>query len=217
MRSATKIIATTVSCILPVLLPMSANAASIWASKPEPKFPEAALRKGIEGYVIVRVYIQTDGTVTRATISKSSGDATLDDTARTAVLKWRMKPSAIKPEYGTSGYPVRFDFREETAVAFRYRDRSGGFTNFKDARMWKYVSLPEYPIHERGVRAHGTTMVGLVIGPGGEVVSAQVLKTSGYPNLDKAALAAVRLWRAKPEYAGRRVAVPVDFTIGGLR
>jgi TonB family protein len=187
---------------------------SVWASAPKPSFPKAALSKGSEGYVIVRAYIDASGVVTRAAISKKSGDPLLDDTARTAVLKWRMKPSAIKPEYATSGYTVRFDFREETPVAFRYRDRYGGFSTYEGAQMWKHVSLPEYPIHERGLRAEGTTMVGVVIGPGGEVVSSQVVRTSGYPNLDKAALAAVQHWRAHAQYAGRRFAVPVLFTIG---
>ena len=83
--------------------------------------------------------------------------------------------------------------------------------------MWKHVSIPEYPIHERGIKAEGTTMVGATIGPGGEVVSVELVKTSGYPNLDKAALAAVHLWRAHEQYSGRRVVVPVRFTPQAIR
>ena len=195
-----------------VLMASSAQGeTSVWASAPKPVFPQVALSKGSEGYVIVRAYVDSSGIVTRATISKKSGDSLLDDTARTAVLKWRMKPAAIKPEYRTSGYPVRFDFRQETPVAFKYRDRAGYFSTYEGARMWKYASLPEYPIHERGVKARGTTMVGITIGPSGEVVNAQVVKTSGYPNLDKSALTAIQHWRARQEYAGRRMVVPVHF------
>jgi len=197
-----------------MVLPSPARAsASVWSSAPKPKFPEAALRKGAEGYVIVRAYVDTAGAVSRATVAKSSGDSTLDDAARTAVLKWRMRADAIKPEYRAKGYQIRFDFKEESAVALKYRDRSVLFSDYKAAAMWKYISAPEYPIHERGIRAEGTTMVGVTIGTQGEVVAAEVIKTSGYPNLDKAALAAVRVWRAKDQYAGRRMAVPVRFTV----
>lgn len=193
------------------------GATSVWASAPKPNFPEAALKKGSEGYVMVRGHVDATGAVTRVVISKSSGESTLDEAARRAVLKWKMKTEAIKPEYRANGYQVRFDFRQEGPVALKYRNRSGYFSSYKDAQIWKYVALPEYPIHEMGIRASGTTMVAITIGPGGEVVNAEVVKTSGYPNLDKSALAAVRLWRAHEQYAGRRLVVPVHFTPGAVR
>src|SRR5436190_17333303 len=107
-----------------------------------------------------------------------------------------MKRDNIKPEYATNGYQVRFDFKPETLVAARYRDRAGYFSTYKSAEMWRYVTIPEYPIHELGERAKGTNKIGVTIGAGGEVTSAEVVETSGYPYLDKAAVAAVRLWRA---------------------
>jgi TonB family protein len=190
---------------------------SVWISAPKPKFPEAALRKGTERYVVVRARIASDGSIAAAAIARSSGDTTLDEAARNAVLNWKMNPAAIKPEYRSSGYNVRFDFRQEAPIAVKYRDRAAYFSTYRSAQMWKHVSIPEYPIHERGVKAAGTTMVGVTIGAGGEVVSVELVKTSGYPNLDKAALAAVRLWRAHDQYSGRRVVVPVQFTPQALR
>jgi outer membrane biosynthesis protein TonB len=41
--------------------------------------------------------------------------------------------------------------------------------------------------------------------------------TSGYPNLDKAAVAAVRLWRAHEQYVGKRFVVPIEFDPRALR
>ena len=79
------------------------TAASVWISSPKPKFPAAALSKGTEGYVILRTQVGQDGRVTQATITRSSGDPILDDAARIAVLKWKMNPAAIKPEYRTKG------------------------------------------------------------------------------------------------------------------
>src|SRR2546423_3901785 len=154
--------------VLAVASPARA-ASSVWASAPKPDFPKAELSKGTEGYVVVSAYINATGAVTRVTIAKSSGHPVLDEAARTAVSKWRMKPDNIKPEYATNGYQVRFDFKPETLVAARYRDRSGYFSTYKSAEMWKYVTIPEYPIHEAGMRAKGTTKVGVIIGPVGEV------------------------------------------------
>lgn len=186
---------------------------SIWASAPKPRFPEAALRKGSEGYVIVRTYIAQNGAVIRATISRSSGDAILDEAARTALLKWRMNPAVIKPEYLTKGYEQRIDFRQEAPIAARYRDRAGYFSSFESAKIWIYAPFPEYPAHERLLKSQGVTHVRIAIGPDGQVSSAEVVKSSGFPNLDKAALDAVRQWRARREYAGKHGVMPVIFTL----
>jgi TonB family protein len=191
----------------------SQTMASIWASAPKPKFPEAALRKGTEGYVIVRAYIAKDGAVTRATISRGSGDATLDEAARNAVLKWKMNPIAVKPEFLAKGYDQRIDFRQEAAIAARYRDRVGYFGSFESAKIWIYAPFPEYPAHERLMKSQGVTHVRIMIGPDGAVSSAEIVRSSGYPNLDKAALDAVRKWRARREYAGKHGVMPVIFTL----
>jgi TonB family protein len=201
-----------------VLLATSPQArASIWASMPKPKFPEAALRKGTEGYVMVRAYVAKDGTVTRTTISRSSGDATLDEAARTAVLKWKMNPAAIKAVYLTKGYDQRIDFRQEAPIAARYRDRAGWFSSFPSAKIWIYAPFPEYPFHERLLKAEGVAMVRIEIGPDGAVSSAEIIRSSGYPNLDKAAIAAVRTWRAHREYAGKHGVIPIHFTMQPIR
>jgi TonB family protein len=192
-------------------------AATIWASQPKPKFPEAALRKGSEGYVIVRTYIAHDGAVTRATISRSSGELTLDEAAKTALLKWRMNPAAIKPEYLTKGYEQRIDFRQEAPIAARYRDRAGYFGSFRSAKIWTYAPFPEYPAHERLVKAEGVVMVRIEIGADGAVSSAEIVGSSGYPNLDKSAVAAVRTWHTHREYAGKHGVLPVIFTLHSIR
>lgn len=197
--------------------PVWAAAPSVWSSAPKPKFPAAALSKGSEGYVVVRTIIGEDGRVVRVTIAKSSGDKTLDDAARAAVLKWKMSRAAIKPEYLTKGYDLRIDFRQETPVAARYRDRRAYFSDFQSAKIWTYAPFPEYPFHERLVKAEGVAMVRIEIGADGRAASVEIARSSGNANLDKAALASLRLWRAHKEYAGHRFVIPIRFTLGRLR
>jgi TonB family protein len=55
------------------------------------------------------------------------------------------------------------------------------------------------------------------LGPQAQVASATLARSSGYPNLDKAAVAAVGKWRAHQRYAGQRYVVPVIFTLHGYR
>ena len=204
-----------------VLLVLAASpvqaAASVWLSAPKPKFPAAALSIGSEGYVIVRTYIGQDGSVIRATLSKSSGDSTLDDAARTALLKWKMKPAVIKPEYLTKGYEQRIDFQQEAPTAARYRDRRAYFGSFRSAKIWTFAPFPEYPSHERLMRTEGVAKIRIEIGADGRAATVSIVKSSGNANLDNAAVSAVRLWRAHKEYGGKCFVLPFSFTMGRTR
>jgi TonB family protein len=102
-------------------------------------------------------------------------------------------------------------------VAARYRDRVAYFGSFRSAQIWTYAPAPEYPAHERLVKAEGVAMVRIEIGADGAVSSAELVRSSGYPNLDKAAVSAVRKWRTHREYAGKHGVIPVIFTMQRIR
>ena len=53
-----------------------------------PDYPEAALREGIEGTVLLQVTFDTEGNATEALVQGSSGNALLDQAAIEAVLTW---------------------------------------------------------------------------------------------------------------------------------
>jgi TonB family protein len=192
-------------------------ASSIWKSAPPPKFPAASLKRGAEGYVVIRAYVGPDGAVMRTTISKSSGDSTLDEAARTAVLTWRMKEAVIKPEYQTKGYALRIDFEQEAPAIVQYRDRTEVFANFESTKIWMSAPAPEYPYEARRGRIEGVTYLKVLIGPDGRPAKIDLVKGSGSVHLDSAAIAAVRWWRAHKRYAGKERLVPVTFTLHRLR
>jgi TonB family protein len=200
-------------------LPLSAlqAASSIWKSAPPPKFPAASLKRGTEGYVVVRAYVVPGGGVMRATISKSSGDSTLDEAARTAVLKWQMKEAVIKPAYETKGYEQRIDFKQEAPAIVQYRDRTEVFGSFESTKIWMSAPAPEYPYEARRGRIEGVTYLKVLIGPDGRPAKLDLVKGSGSVHLDSAAIAAVRFWRAHKQYAGTVRLVPVTFTLHRLR
>jgi protein TonB len=68
----------------------------------QPVYPPAALRAGITGTVIVQVTYDANGTVTDASVYKSSRNRDLDRSAVTAVRKWKINPN-IKNGQATGG------------------------------------------------------------------------------------------------------------------
>ena len=79
-------------------------------SNPNPVYPPDAVRRKLEGVVMLRVTIAASGRVTTVTIAKSSGHGQLDDAARVAVQKWKFAPASRdgQPVEWTARLPVRF-------------------------------------------------------------------------------------------------------------
>ncbi|HJW38727.1 MAG TPA: energy transducer TonB [Candidatus Udaeobacter sp.] len=195
-----------------------ASRASDWRSAPKPDFPSEALKTGSEGSVRLRIVLAKDGSVTQATISKSSEDRALDELARKAVLEWKMKPDALKLTDLTSGREIVMDFRQEAPIAVVHPDRVAAFaTNggiisaTKTSQIWMFAPFPSYPLAARARQEQGTVLIRLTIGKNGEPESMQIARSSGYPLLDQSAIGAVRLWRAHKEYVGLKLNLPINF------
>ena len=62
-------------------------------SQKRPRYPSIALRAGHQGTTTLRLVIGSNGRVTSATISKSSGHSSLDKAALSVVRSWRFKPA----------------------------------------------------------------------------------------------------------------------------
>jgi protein TonB len=83
------------------------------ASNRPPSYPESARRRGIQGHVLLRVSVSADGAPVSVSVAQSSGAASLDDAAVTAVRQWRFVPASqgSRPIPGTAEVPI--DFRLE--------------------------------------------------------------------------------------------------------
>ncbi len=65
-----------------------------YATAPPPPYPSAAARSGLQGQVLLKILVGTDGKPLEVEISKGSGHRILDETAKRFVLKhWRFKPA----------------------------------------------------------------------------------------------------------------------------
>lgn len=78
----------------PPLLPVTPPETSAgYADNPLPQYPAISRRLGEEGRLQVRVCVRVDGTVSSATVSKSSGFERLDRATVEALRQWRFKPA----------------------------------------------------------------------------------------------------------------------------
>ena len=80
---------------------------------PPPSYPETARRNGWEGKALIRATITTRGTVSAATIVRSSGYGVLDSAALSAVRRWRFHPKTVghQPVESTIEVPINFSLR----------------------------------------------------------------------------------------------------------
>ena len=89
-----------------------ASAASpAYGVNPQPPYPMAARRLGLEGTVVLRVVVAADGTPASVVVLQSSGHAVLDGSAlETVRARWRFVPARRNgiPVEDTVQVPIRF-------------------------------------------------------------------------------------------------------------
>lgn len=86
-------------------------------SNPLPAYPPEALARGVEGLVLLRVWIRDDGSVEKVKLHTSSGDASLDQSALSTVReRWLFQPAR------QDGFAVPC----EVLVPIRFRTRANG-------------------------------------------------------------------------------------------
>jgi protein TonB len=61
----------------------------------EPRYPDAARRRGLEGVVRIEVDLGADGAVVDVRVLESSGVTSFDDAAVRAVRRWRFAPETV--------------------------------------------------------------------------------------------------------------------------
>lgn len=92
----------------PVEMPPIFDAA--YLKNPEPEYPRAAKRLGIQGTVLLHVMVGADGKAKEVSVAESSGSALLDDAAVAAVRAWSFVPARRGDEVIAAAVyvPLRF-------------------------------------------------------------------------------------------------------------
>ena len=198
------------ACLLGVLLLLSAaHAEARWLKAPHPDFPKSVRQAGWEGDVKLRVVVDRDGKVQRATLMKGSGHKEVDDEAVLTAKRWRRDPASIKPADLTTGIPVVIEFRLEAPAAAAYSTGRAAFGSYADVKLWVYAPFP-VSRHRWVNSMRGKVVVRLKIGRGGHVVGVEKLQ-GAKPELDNLVISTMQRWRARPELAGKSIVIPVVF------
>ncbi len=64
-----------------------------YRGNPKPPYPRASRRRREEGTVLLRIFVNADGTVGEVVLLKSSGFSRLDQSAMTTVQGWKLIPA----------------------------------------------------------------------------------------------------------------------------
>ncbi|HWP66484.1 MAG TPA: energy transducer TonB, partial [Candidatus Limnocylindria bacterium] len=93
----------------------SGGARPAYGSNPDPPYPLAARRLGIQGRVLLEVVVDPDGRAATVRVRSSSGHRVLDDAAVDTVRhRWRFIPARRNgvPVQSTVTVPIRFRIEE---------------------------------------------------------------------------------------------------------
>ena len=83
-------------------------------ANPKPPYPALARRMHVEGVVLLRVHVRSDGGVASVEIANSSGSSLLDDSAlRTVRDRWRFEPARRGDESVQSWLQIPMRFQLE--------------------------------------------------------------------------------------------------------
>lgn len=104
---------------------------------PRPEYPYKARANGHEGAGIFRLAVHPNGAVLNVTTKKSTGFAELDESATTALSRWRFKPRAAK----YVEVPVNFVMMRPG----NWRDYRYGHAAGYDVVRWKVIPATTKP------------------------------------------------------------------------
>jgi TonB family protein len=181
-----------------------------------PIYPPEASKKQIEGTVVVRIVVGTNGTVTSA--KALSGPPALFASSVEAAKKYQFQPLQDSPV--TTELEVTYSLEpkpcppgkkgEHPEISYAEKlpmktEHPGELKIMADV----YVPLPPYPEEAREAGVEGDLELFITVAPGGEVVGGRVIK-SVYPAIDEAALATVRTWKFKVT-RGELAGFPIKF------
>jgi len=82
-----------------------------------PDYPQSALQRRIEGFVVVRLWIGMRGEVARAEVAQAHPRGAFERSALAAVRRWKYRPGQVDGDPVARGpFEVLLDFKLEDAA-----------------------------------------------------------------------------------------------------
>tara|TARA_B100000686_G_scaffold342000_1_gene420343 strand:- start:469 stop:1116 length:648 start_codon:yes stop_codon:yes gene_type:complete len=90
---------------------VTSHGVQVLSGNKPPEYPVAARRLGLEGRVILRIEVGSNGTANRVIITESSGSKILDNAGKRAVRHWQFLPAVVNGKAVSEAIDVPFTFR----------------------------------------------------------------------------------------------------------
>lgn len=159
-------------------------------------YPAEAAKVGAQGVTVVSVHATSDGIVQGLRVAETSGNADLDKAALVCMTGAHVSP--IK----SGGVPIDADTQVQVVWQRSYFGSAPGMIGRGGCSSWLYPPVAVRQRHE------GVTTMSFTIAENGTVKNVTVSKSSGYDELDQAAIACVSQWQYRPvTQNGKPVAV----------
>ncbi len=160
--------------------------------KVDPVYPEAARKAGVEGVVILEARIDVQGKVKNVRILRSIPQ--LNQAAIDAVKQWVYEPLIIEgqPKEAIFTITVRFNLNGKGKKETADKTSTG---EVLVPKLIKKVD-PVYPEAARKAGIQGLVLLEATTDENGNVAAVRVLKS--IPELDKAAIDALKQWKYEP-------------------
>jgi TonB family protein len=181
---------------------------------PTAPYPEEALKKNIEGKVVLSIVVNAKGKVSDAKVL--SGAPELIQAAIDSVKQWEFEPPAQAPVVTNAevayGHPKECpgSISDSGEVIF-----PGWFKNEKGTVIVTDDTVgqspPPYFTEDRKAGVGGEMILLITVSAKGEVAKTRVVKSLS-PHLDKAAITTVRAWKFKL-LSGNPDSLPDDFQL----
>ncbi|NLI98782.1 energy transducer TonB [bacterium] len=152
-----------------------------------PEYSDEARKSEREGTVIVEMLVDTDGKVIEKKIVESSGHTDLDNAALEAASGWSFSAPVSAGKNVRTKISVPFEF--VTIIPYDELDvKPEPLTQVK----------PSYPEDAKAGGHEGQALVQAILGKDGKPEETTLKQSSGFEELDNAALDAAARWTFKP-------------------
>ena len=169
----------------------------------EPKYPEAAIKAGVEGKVVLETTTDIAGDVKEVKVLE--GHPLLRPAAVEALKQWKFEPYIVDGEKKPVQFTVMVNFR----IPQESEDKPIAVSAQQVPKLIKRVD-PQYPPEAKKAGVSGKVVIEATTDKEGVVIYAVVI--DGHPLLNPAALDALRQWKYEP-YFIKGVKKPLKFTV----
>ena len=183
-----------------------------------PRYPFSAAKDGIEGRVVIRFVVDSEGNAQEPDVVEAEPEGVFDETALATIIKYKFKP-AVKNGKNVDcivRMPIKFELGEFDMEAYSTIYK---LDEIDQPPKPVYLLPPKYPEKAHAEGISGKVVLQFVVAPDGWACDPQVVSAEPEGVFEEAALDALAEYRFQPALKDGKpvsciVKMPVKFDLG---